>query len=66
MSTDVSEEHVASIFRVKELATQEISMKQICHCAICFRLVSRLDYPSSLKMEATCYSETFVDLQHSG
>jgi hypothetical protein len=29
MSTDVSEEHVASIFRVEELARQELSVKQV-------------------------------------
>jgi hypothetical protein len=27
MSTDISEEHVASIFRAKELAKQETSLK---------------------------------------
>jgi hypothetical protein len=29
MSTDVSEEHVTSIFRFEELAQQEIKMKQV-------------------------------------
>jgi hypothetical protein len=32
MLTDVSEEHIASIFRVEELAEQEISVK----VSICF------------------------------
>jgi hypothetical protein len=63
--TDVSEELIASIFRAEEFVTQEISMKQNCHCAVCFILVSCLGYPSSLKLEATCCSETFVDFQHT-
>jgi hypothetical protein len=32
MSTDVSDENAASIFRVEELATQETSMKPSCAC----------------------------------
>jgi hypothetical protein len=49
--TDVSKEHVASIFRVE---TNIVSF---------FKLDSRMEYSSSLKIEATCTSETAVDLQ---
>jgi hypothetical protein len=31
--------------------------------AICYMLVSCLAYSSTLKIEATCYSETSVDFQ---
>jgi hypothetical protein len=34
--------------------------------AICFTLVSGLAYSSTLKMEATCYSETSVDSEDEG
>jgi hypothetical protein len=51
MSTYVSEEHAASIFRVEELAEQETSVKaggkQACH------------------LEALCSSETSVDFQRT-
>jgi hypothetical protein len=55
MSTDVSEEHNASIFRVEEETEQETSVeaggKQSSANS------------STLKMEATCSSETSGDIQ---
>jgi hypothetical protein len=50
LSTDVSDKHVTSIFRVALLAT-------------CFMLVSCLAYSPNLKMVVTCSSEMYVDLQ---
>jgi hypothetical protein len=47
-SNDVSEEHIASVFSVEESAEQETSVKAV---------------GKTLKMEAICSSETFVDLQ---
>jgi hypothetical protein len=58
-SSDVSEEHVASIFRVEEYAKQESCVKAGG------KLVSCLAYYSILKMEATCSSETSVDFQRT-
>jgi hypothetical protein len=50
MSTDVSEEYVALIFRVEE--------------ATCFTMDSCLLYSSTLKMKA-CSSETSIDIQRT-
>jgi hypothetical protein len=47
-STDVSEEHTASVFSVEESAEQETSVKAV---------------GKPLKMEAICSSEMLVDLQ---
>jgi hypothetical protein len=58
-STDVSEEQVASIFRVEE-TKQETSVKQL-YMPSAFTLVSFLAYSSNLRMEVTCSSETSVD-----
>jgi hypothetical protein len=52
-STNVSEEHNASIFRVEEFAL----------LAPASTLVSCLAYSSTLKIEATCSSETSVHFQ---
>jgi hypothetical protein len=59
-STDVSEERIASISRVEELAEQETG--RLC-LPPDFTLVSCLAYSSALKMEATCSSEAPVDFQ---
>jgi hypothetical protein len=56
MSTDVSEEHVASIFRVEECAEQEKSMKAGG---------KQRKQSLTLKMEAICTSETSVDIQRT-
>jgi hypothetical protein len=59
-----SEEHIAPIFRVKELANQETLMKKaallVLH-ASCFMRFSCLAYFFTLKMEAICSSETSVN-----
>jgi hypothetical protein len=60
VSTKVSEKHVATIFRVEELAKQENSMKQVASRAL---LRSCLAYSSTLKMEVTHSSESLVDFQ---
>jgi hypothetical protein len=60
-STEVSEEHVTSIFRIEEYAKEENNMKQ----AASSTLVSCLAYSSSLKMEVTCSSEMSVDFQQT-
>jgi hypothetical protein len=56
--TTVSEEHVASIFKISEKEKSYI-------LATFFMLVSCLAYPSTLKMEAIRYSETSADFQHN-
>jgi hypothetical protein len=50
VSTDVSEEHIASIFRVEKLAEQETSMKS---------------GGKQSKTEAICSSKTLVDFQQT-
>jgi hypothetical protein len=60
MSTNVSEEHIASIFTAKEYAEQETSVK-----AGGKQLVSCLAYSLDLKMEAICSSETSADIQRT-
>jgi hypothetical protein len=51
VSTDVSEEHIASIFRVEEISsTKKTASKQVATC---------------LKMEAICSSRTSVDTQRT-
>jgi hypothetical protein len=55
VSTDVSEEHIASIFRVEEV----ISARN--HLLACWFLAEII--ASTLKMEAICSSETSVDTQ---
>jgi hypothetical protein len=51
--TDVSEGHVASIFRTQEKAKQ----------GTCSMLVSSLAYPSAMNMEVICSFETMVDFR---
>jgi hypothetical protein len=53
-------EHVASIFRLEELAMQETRL-----LALAFMLVYRLDYASILKMKAIYSSGTSVDFQRT-
>jgi hypothetical protein len=53
-STDVSEEHGTSIFRVEEWVRQETSMHVSC-----------LAYTLTLKMEVTCSSEASVGFQRT-
>jgi hypothetical protein len=58
MSTDVSEEHIASIFRIEEISSarnQPTSRWKACSLFLA-ELIS-----STLKMEAICSSETLVD-----
>jgi hypothetical protein len=52
MSTKVSEEHIAAIFRAKNNPNKKLTS-------------STLDYSSILKMDATCSSETLVDFQQA-
>jgi hypothetical protein len=52
MLTDVSAEHVASIFGVEEETKQETRG----YAYSCFMLISCLAYSSTLKMEVTCSS----------
>jgi hypothetical protein len=54
VSTDVSEEHIASIFIVEKYAEQETSVK-----------AGGSAYSSTLKMEEKCSSETSVDTQRT-
>jgi hypothetical protein len=61
-STDVSEEHVVSIFGVEEWNKQETSMALF---AICFKLLSCLAYFSLPNREATWSSDTSVHLQQT-
>jgi hypothetical protein len=58
-STDVSGERVFHIFVVEEWARQETSLETSGKHRI--RLVSCMAFSSTLKMEATCSSETSVD-----
>jgi hypothetical protein len=53
MSTDFSEEHVASIFRVEEISSAKTQQ------------ASRWQAASTLKTEAICSSETSVDPQRT-
>jgi hypothetical protein len=48
--TDVSDEHTAYIFKIKEQAV----------FAACFSLVNYLDYALTLKMEAVFFTETLM------
>jgi hypothetical protein len=57
-STDISEEHFTSVFRVEEQAK-----KKPAWIANCYALFSSLAYSSTLNMEVTYSSETLVDLQ---
>jgi hypothetical protein len=68
--TDVSEEHVDSIFRAEEQAKQETSLNQVTRFCLALRSAccflhssSCLDYSSTLTMETLCSSETSVDFQ---
>jgi hypothetical protein len=59
---DVSEEHVSSIFRLK----QETSTKHVASRAwLCFMLGSCFAYALTLKTDPTCSSVTLVDFQHT-
>jgi hypothetical protein len=51
VSTDVAEEHITSIFRVKEYAEQETILKQVASRA--------------QNMEGICSSETSVHIQRT-
>jgi PIN domain nuclease of toxin-antitoxin system len=59
-STNISEKHVVSIFRVWELAKKETSSTNPGN-----EVVTCLAYSSNLKLEATCSSETYVDFQQT-
>jgi hypothetical protein len=61
--TEVSKEHVATIFRVEEYAKQKIGFKQKASRVLL--LVYYLAYSSTLKMEATCSFETLIDFQRT-
>jgi hypothetical protein len=88
-STEVSEEHIASIYRIEETKQlcflpaswwflpwiifppqkwrryippkRRLTLSGLGLLDACFTLVSCLAYYSTLKMEATCSSETFFD-----
>jgi hypothetical protein len=62
-STEVSEEYVATIFRIEEYAKQEISIKQKASRALL--LVYFLVYSSTLKIEAIYFFETSIDFQRT-
>lgn len=67
-STDVSEEHIASIFDVKEQAEQDTSVKaggKQYSLPTAFNLVSCSVYFSTLKMEAKYYFEMWVNFQRT-
>jgi hypothetical protein len=62
---DVSEEHLASIFKVEEYVKQETKVKA-APLAICVHVgFSFMAYSSAAKMTATCFSETSVDFQRT-
>jgi hypothetical protein len=54
VSTDISEEHIASIFRVEKQVQQETSVQ-----------AGDKHIFSTLKMDVTCSSETSVDIQQT-
>jgi hypothetical protein len=56
VSTDVSDQHITSIFRVKEISSTS-------HLFACWFLVELIS--STLKMEVICSSETSVDTQRT-
>jgi hypothetical protein len=58
-------EHVGCIFRVEEYAKQETSMKQVAHYVGTEVLTALVVKSSTLKMEATCSSETPVDFHRT-
>jgi hypothetical protein len=61
LSTDVSEEHIASIFRVKEISS---AGRLFCFPPACLLVFAKL-ISSTLKMEAICSSETSVVTQQT-
>jgi hypothetical protein len=70
MSTDVSEEHVASILMIEEYTEQETCVKVGVNqkwliLEPVFTLVSCTVYSSTLKMEAIFSSETSVGFQRT-
>jgi hypothetical protein len=56
VATDVSEEHIASIFRVEEIIS--------CLLPACLLVLAEI-ISSTLKMEAICFSETLVATQQT-
>jgi hypothetical protein len=60
-STDVSEEHVTSIFRVE--AKKETGLKQVADSMEQVMLISCLAYLAASMVVATCLSETSADFQ---
>jgi hypothetical protein len=54
---------MVSIFRVEEQAKQKTIVKALP--ATCFHTLSCFAYSSILKIEKTCFSETFVDFQRT-
>jgi hypothetical protein len=70
-STYVWEEHVTSTLRVDEYAKQKTSVKkaasklEVVLLATCLRLVPYLAYSSTMKLEVTCSSQTYVDFQRT-
>jgi hypothetical protein len=63
MSTDVSEEYIASIFRVEKMSARNQRASRWKMLATCFHTGSCSVYSSTLKMEAICSSETSADIQ---
>jgi hypothetical protein len=61
-STDVSEEHVASIFGVEQWVKHESSMKQAASVAL---LPTSLIYSLTVEVEAKCSSETSARTEYS-
>jgi hypothetical protein len=61
-SADASEEHVASIFRVKDYTKQETSVKDDGKQSSAY---SSLTYSSTIKMDGACSSEKSVDFQRT-
>jgi hypothetical protein len=57
VATDLSEEHIASIFRVEKTIQQEPASKHVARLPACWFLWI---ISSTLKMEAICSSETSV------
>jgi hypothetical protein len=61
MSTDVSEERIASFFRGEEEASQDIRNKRM-ESSVRSLVMSCLAYSSIFKIEAIGFSETSVDV----
>jgi hypothetical protein len=64
MSTDVSEEHTASIFSVEKISSLETSKQVASRIMLATCMLAEPIY-STLKMEAICSSETSVKTQRT-